>query len=580
MDSNAIEQERGITIMSKVTSIKYGHNSGTKYHINIVDTPGHADFGGEVERIMSMVDGVALIVDASEGVMTQTKFVLGKALARGFTPIVFVNKVDRPSARIDEVPSEIFDLFAELGANDEQLDFPILYGSGKDRWASSDGQTGKDLTPLYELITEHVPAPTTALDAPFSMLVTQISSDQFMGKLLLGRIETGTVKVGDTIKTIDPEGKVLEEIRITNLLSTVGLEKVKVDSASGGEIITIAGCKVGTVNCTLADGAITEPIKHIPIDPPTVAMTFLPNDSPFVGAEGNGATAAMIRDWLHKEAETNVSITIKDDDDDEGSQAACKVFGRGELQLGILIENMRREGFELAVSAPSVVMKKGEDGEILEPIEEVVIECDAQYQGCVIDKLSERKADMVDLVNLGGKVKLVFHVCTRGLIGYRTEFLNDTSGTGVINNLFHSYVPHRGEIQRSIDKKGAIVASQMGTTTTYGIEGLQARGSFFIGAGQKCYPGMVVGEASKVTDVDCNPCKLKQLTNIRAAGKDEKAVLIAPIVKSLEQYISDVRDDEMIEVTTKSIRLRKKIMDQSERLRAKKKKKKLAFSFV
>jgi GTP-binding protein len=463
--------------------------------------------------------------------MTQTKFVLSKALKRGLNPMVIINKVDRPSARVGDVESEVFELFDELGANDEQLDFPILYASGKNRWSTTEaGVIGTDLTSMYDLIVNHVPKPLVVEDRAFSMLVTQIFSEPFIGRCLRGRITSGTIKLGDTIHCLDPQSQVEEKFRVTKLISQVGLEQVYIEEAFAGAIVAIAGARKASVNSTLCDVSIMESIPHIAIDPPTVAMTFMPNDSPTVGKEGNAATAQSIRDWLVKEAETNVSLTIKmpgetGGDDDMGNQVAAVVYGRGELQLGILIENMRREGFELCASAPQVVFKTI-DGQVCEPVEEVVIECHADHQGAIIDKLCERKGEMVDLIVTGKKCKIVFKVATRGLIGYRTEFMNDTKGEGVLNHAFDSYVPHRGTIERSIDKKGAMISMAAGQTSAYAIEALQSRGNFFIGAQTQVYAGMVIGEHNKSHDIEVNPVKCKAATNIRAASKDEKTILV------------------------------------------------------
>lgn len=569
MDSNPIEKERGITILSKVCSVMYKSPKGL-FHVNIADTPGHADFGGEVERIMSMVDGCALIVDATEGPMTQTKFVLKKALNRGLRPIVVFNKVDRESARLGEVENEVLDLFDELGANDEQLDFPMVYASGRDGWATLDPKVrGTDLKPLFQLIVDHVPPPPGDVNAPFKMLVTQIYNDHYLGKCLLGRIHSGRISNGDLFRVLDSKGNIAEECRILKLMTQVGLDKVAVDSAGCGQIVSIAGSKKGTVNSTLCDPSVTEVIPHIPIDPPTVCMSLGPNDGPMVGKEGNSATVAMIRDFIQKEVETNVSLRVTYEKPPGRFQEACQVYGRGELQLGILLENMRRAGFELCVGAPTVVMKEGPNKEILEPLEELVLECALAFQGRVLDKLAERKADLIDMVTLGNRVKMTWHVTTRGLIGYRQEFLSDTEGTGVFNHLFHSYVPFKGDIERAQDKKGAMIALSEGITTAFAIDALQSRGTFYIGAGVPVYAGMVVGLSCKAGDVEVNPAKMKQLSNVRNTGSETKAVLIPPIIRTLETMIADVRDDELIEITTKSLRVRKKELDAAERAKSK-----------
>lgn len=570
MDSNPIEKERGITILSKVCSVIFKSDKGENYHINIADTPGHADFGGEVERIMSMVDGCALIVDATEGPMTQTKFVLNKALKRGLRPIVVFNKVDRESARVGEVENEVLDLFSELGANDDQLDFPMIYASGRDGWATLDPKVGgKNLRPLFQLIVDHVPSPDGDANSPFKMLITQIYNDQYLGRCLLGRIHSGKVSVGDAFKVLDSKGALVEECRVLKLMTQVGLDKVAVDAASCGQIVSISGSKKGSVNSTLCNAAVNEIIPHIPIDPPTVCMSLGPNDGPLVGREGNGATAAMIREFMLKEIETNVSLKVTFEKSSGKHQEACQVYGRGELQLGILLENMRRAGFELCVGAPSVVMKEGPNKEIMEPVEELVLECGSEFQGTVIDKLAERKAEMIDLINLGKRVKMIWHVTTRGLIGYRQEFMSDTEGSGVFNHLFHSYTPFKGDIERTQDKKGALISLADGLTTAYAIEGLQARGSFYVGAGVPVYAGMVVGLSSKAGDVEINPVKAKTLSNVRSTSKQDAVILIPPVLRTLETMIAEVRDDEFIEITTKSLRIRKKELDSSERAKQK-----------
>lgn len=585
MDSNAIEKERGITILSKCTSVKYD-NGENIHHINIVDTPGHSDFGGEVERIMTMVDGVALVVDATEGPMTQTKFVLGKALKRGLRPLVVINKVDRSTNRVGEVETLIFDLFADLDANDEQLDFPILYASGKDGWATPDpdeGVKGKgvDMKPLFDLIIKHVPAPQVHPDKPFTMLTTQIFSNKFFGKCLVGRVSAGKIKVGDAISAIDSKGNWIEDTRVVKLIAFDGLDQVFVDEAVGGEIVAISGFKNASVNHTLCAPGWTEGIEAVPIDPPTVCMTFAPNDSPLVGQEGNAATSAMIWNWLLKEAETNVSIILRkhtNDDDPLALSDGVQVFGRGELQIGIIIENMRREGYELSVGPPAVVYKAGEDGEILEPVEDVHIECRSEFSSIVVEKMSDRKAEMVDMVNLGETTRMQFYCPTRGLMGYRNEFLNDTRGTGVLNYIFHGHSKFKGTITKQSDKRGAIIATDQGDVTAYALDGLQSRGTFFVEPGVKVYSGMIIGDNNKAGDMECNPVRAKQLTNMRASGKDEKAKVAPALVKSLEQYIADIRDDEVIEVTTKNIRLRKRILCDKERRKFIRTKRKIVIS--
>lgn len=578
MDSNPLEKERGITILAKCTSVHYEYGKSKakvgKYLINIVDTPGHADFGGEVERIMTMVDGVALVVDATSGPMTQTKFVLKKALQAKLRPLVVINKVDRPSNRIGQVENEIFDLFAELGADDDQMDFPIIYASARDGWATLDPadckQKGtKTLSTLLDMVVEHVPAPVVIPDGLFRMLVTNIHSNAFFGKCLLGRIVSGTVKPGDALHAVDQKGNKIEDIKVLKLLSTLGLDQTPIESALAGQIVSIAGFKKAGVNATLCHPTVFTPLPTVEIDPPTVAMTFMPNTSPLMGKEGNGAPAALIREWLQKEAETNLSIQVKiSKSKDATEEVAAVVYGRGELQLGILIETMRRAGFELAVAPPQVVFKKGKgEGEILEPCEEVHIEVDAIDSGTIIDRLSERRGQMQDMItdSKTDRTSLVFKVPTRGLLGYRTEFVNTTRGTGVINTVFDSYIPYAGEIEKMQDKRGAIIATNDGMVTNYALDGLDSRGVYFVKAGVQVYVGMVVGEHSKEKDLEANIAKAKELTNVRSVGKEEKQKITPPVIKTLEQYIAEVRDDELIEVTPQNIRLRKRLLDPNER---------------
>ena len=565
MDSNDLEKERGITILAKCTSMTF-HD--VKY--NIVDTPGHADFGGEVERVLSMVDGVALLVDAAEGPLPQTKFVLSKALALGLEPIVIINKIDRPDARIDEVHEEIFDLFVGLGANDKQLDFPLLYASGRNGWAILDLEKDPrvDLTPFFDLVKSHVPAPNVDKEGPFRMLATILDADLYLGRVLIGKIYQGRARLNIPVKALDIHGGIKEQGRLTKLFSFRGIERTPIEFAEAGDIIAVAGLVEATVSDTLCSLEVTEPIPSTPIDPPTMAVTLSVNDSPFGGTEGTKVTSRMIRDRLLKEAESNVAITLKETVDKD----AFEVGGRGELQLGVLIEQMRREGFELSVSRPRVLMKKGEKGELLEPIEEVLLDVDEGFSGTVVEKLSLRKGEMTDMrPSGGGKVRLTFLIPARGLIGYQSEFRNDTRGTGVMSRLFHGYAPHKGEIQGR--PRGVLISNATGEAVSYALWNLEERGTLFVSNGTKVYEGMIIGENSRDSDMEVNPLKSKQLTNFRAAGKDEAMRLTPPRSMSLEEVISYIEDDELVEVTPKSIRLRKKLLDPNDRKRAERSKK-------
>lgn len=558
MDSNDIERERGITILAKATSVVWKDT-----RINIVDTPGHADFGGEVERILNMVDGAIVLVDAAEGPMPQTKFVVSKALKVGLRPIVVVNKIDRPDARPDEVINEVFDLFAALGATDEQLDFPILYGSGRNGWMAEEETGPKDqgLAPLFDLVVRHVPPPTVA-EGPFRMIGTILEADPFLGRLITGRIYSGFIRPNQTVKVLSQTGDVLENGRISRILAFRGLERQAIDEGVAGDIVAIAGLQKGTVADTFCDPSVTEPLTAQPIDPPTVTMSFLVNDSPLAGTEGDKVTSRVIRDRLLKEAEGNVALKIEESADRD----SFYVSGRGELQLAVLIENMRREGFELGVSRPRVVMQKSENGELLEPIEEVVIDVDEEYSGTVVQKLSERKAEMVELKPSGGnRVRLVFHAPTRGLIGYQSELLTDTRGTAVMNRLFHDYQPFKGEIPGRVN--GVMISNDNGESVAYALFNLEDRGPMIIDAGVKVYQGMIIGVHSRDNDLEVNVLKGKKLTNIRAAGKDEAVKLTPPIKMTLERALSWIQDDELVEVTPKSIRLRKLHLDPHERKR-------------
>ena len=570
MDSNALEKERGITILSKTTSILWQDPaSSSTYQLNIVDTPGHADFGGEVERIMSMVDGVCLVVDATDGPMTQTRFVLSKALKAGLRPVVVINKVDRPTARLGDVENEVFDLFANLHASDEQMDFPIVYACARDGWATQEAKTPtQDMTPLFRTVVSHIAPPAVSSGkTAFSMLVTQIDSDQFVGKLLLGRVTSGAVRLGDRLKALDPEARVIEEVKVMKILCRRGLDQVAVDEARAGDIVSIAGFSRATVNSTLCHDSVQQPIPSTPIDPPTLSMSFYVNDSPLSGRHGTYLTSAMIRDRLMREAESNVSIEVRESE----SKDSFEVRGRGELQLGILIETMRREGYELSVSAPRVVLKKGgEDGkELLEPQEEVHIHCEQEHTGQIIEKLSLRKGELQDFNQTDdGKARLSFRIPMRGLIGYRAELNNDTRGAAVMNSTFHGYVPHVGDISKT--NKGAIISAFDGEVTSFALESLEPRGALFVVPGDATYNGMVVGEHNRDGDLECNPTKKKELSNVRSTQKDERTRLTPARQMSLEEMIACVRDDEVIEVTGKVIRLRKKILDAGERKRAEK----------
>ncbi|WP_193180957.1 translational GTPase TypA [Nisaea sediminum] len=557
MDSNDIERERGITILAKCTSVEW---KGTR--INIVDTPGHADFGGEVERILSMVDGVVVLVDAAEGPMPQTKFVLGKALKLGLRPMVVVNKVDKPEQRAYEVQDEMFDLFSALEATDEQLDFPTLFASGKAGWASeTPEEKGTDMSPLFELICRHVPAPKVDVDAPFRMLATTVEADPYLGRLLTGRIESGRVTPNLTVKSLSRNGKLLEQGRITKILAYRGLERVPLDEAEAGDIVALAGLAKTTVADTICVPSVTEPIEAQPIDPSTIAVTFSVNDSPLAGLDGDKVTSRVIWDRLQKEAEGNVAIRVKETADKD----AFEVSGRGELQLAVLIEQMRREGFELSISRPRVLFQSDpQTGQRLEPIEEVVIDVDEEYSGAVVEKLQQRKAELMDMrPSGGGKQRVTFRCPSRGLIGYHGEFMTDTRGTGIMNRVFDSYGPYKGPIPAR--RNGVLISLEKGKASSYALFNLEERGPLMIGGGEDIYPGMVIGENSRGNDLDVNPLKSKQLTNFRAAGKDDAIVLTPPIRMTLEKAISYIDDDELVEVTPNNIRMRKRYLDIHER---------------
>lgn len=565
MDSNELEKERGITILAKCTSIM---RDGTR--INIVDTPGHADFGAEVERILSMVDGVVLLVDSAEGPLPQTKFVVSKALAIGLKPMVVVNKVDRADARVDEVHDEVFDLFAALDATDEQLDFPTLFASGRDGWAVDHtdkvGQEGNDLSPLFDLIIKHVPAPKVDADAPFAMLATLLEANNYLGRIITGRIQSGSVKVNMPIKAIRGEtGELIEQGRVSKILAFRGLERVPVEEAHAGDIVTIAGLTKGTVADTFCDVSVTECIEARPIDPPTIAMTFSVNDSPLAGTEGSKVTSRMIRDRLMREVEGNVAIHVKETD----GKDSFEVSGRGELQLGILIETMRREGFEMTISRPRVLFQE-ENGKRTEPFEEVQIDVDDEFSGTVVNKMQERKAEMTDMRPSGvGKTRLTFIAPSRGLIGYHGEFLSDTRGTGMMNRIFHSYGPYKGKVQGR--RTGVLIANAKGDAVAYAMWKLQDRGPMIILPGSKVYEGMIIAEHAKDNDLEVNVLAGKQLTNIRASGKDDAIRLSPPMMLTLEKSIAYINDDELVEVTPKNIRLRKRYLDANVRKRMAKK---------
>ncbi len=560
MDSNDIERERGITILAKATSVEW---NGTR--INIVDTPGHADFGGEVERILSMVDGVVLLVDAAEGPMPQTKFVTSKALALGLRPIVVLNKVDKPDAEPDRALDECFDLFANLGADDNQLDFPHLYASGRSGWADEelDGPR-KDLKALFELVVKHVPAPKQVAhrSEPFRMLATTLSADPFLGRILTGRVESGTLRAGETLKALSRTGDKIEQFRVTKIMAFRGLSQQAIDAAEAGDIVTLAGMSKATVADTLCDPSLDSPLPAQPIDPPTISVTFGINDSPLAGRDGKKVQSRVIRDRLMKEAESNVAIKIEDTPGGE----AFIVSGRGELQMGVLIENMRREGFELSISRPQVIFRE-ENGVRMEPVEEVTIDVDDEYTGVVVEKLTgARKGDLVEMKPAGaGKTRIVANIPSRGLIGYHGEFLTDTRGSGVLNRIFHGWTPHRGPIQGR--RQGVLISMENGDAVAYALWNLEERGKMFISPQEKVYEGMIIGEHSRDNDLEVNPLKGKKLTNVRASGTDEAVRLTPPTTLSLEQAIAYIDDDELVEVTPQSIRLRKRFLDPHERKR-------------
>ena len=561
MDSGELEKERGITILAKPTSISYND-----VRINIIDTPGHADFGGEVERVLQMADGVILLTDAAEGPMPQTKFVLGKALALGLKPIVIINKIDRPDGRPAEVVDEVFDLFVALDANDEQLDFPILYAAGRDGWCVKELEDERvNLYPLLDLVLDHVKPPEVDHDKPFAMLATLLDSDPYLGRCLIGRVAQGRAKVNDTVKAINLDGSSIENGRLTKLLTFKGTERVIVDEVHAGDIICIAGLTKASVADTICETSVSEPLASTPIDPPTMSVTITVNDSPFGGREGKKVTSTVIRERLLAEAETNVAITFSENDQKD----AFEIGGRGELQIGVLIETMRREGFELIVSRPRVLYKKDDNGNRLEPIEEVIIDVDEEYVSAVVDGMNQRKGSMIDMRAAGaGKTRIIFHAPSRGLIGYQNKFLTETRGTGVMNRIFNSYDLYKGDVAGR--KNGALISTDTGTAVAYAIFNLQDRGTMFISHQTPVYQGMIVGEHTRDNDLEINVLKGKQLTNVRASGTDEAVKLVTPRVMSLEQMMAYINEDELLEVTPSSLRLRKKFLDPIERKRQKK----------
>ena len=560
MDSGELERERGITILAKCTSVEW-----RDIRLNIVDTPGHADFGGEAERILSMVDGVVLLVDAAEGPMPQTKFVTAKALKLGLKPIVVVNKVDKPDARPFDVQTEVFDLFSALEANDEQLDFPTLFASGRNGWAAEDPDAGGgDLIPLFECIVKHVPPPVADPDGPFKMLVTTLEADPFLGRILTGRVLSGVVTSNQTIKALHRDGKLAEQGRVQKLLAFRDVKRVPIDRAEAGDIIAIAGLSKATVADTLCAVEVTEPIQSQPVDPPTLAVTFSINTSPYAGQDGDKVTTRVIRDRLMREAEGNVAIRITETENKDSYEVA----GRGELQLGVLIEQMRREGFELSISRPRVLFREDpETGAILEPMEDVTVDVDEAFSGIVVEALNTRKGRMTEMRQAGGdKVRLSFLVPSRGLIGYHGEFMTETRGTGVLNRVFHSFAPHLGPVPGR--RNGVLISNATGKSNAYGLGGLEGRGELFIGAGVPVYEGMIIGEHSRENDLEVNPLKAKQLTNIRASGTDEAIRLAPPRRLSLEDAIAYINDDELLEVTPNILRLRKQLLNPHDRKKA------------
>ena len=559
MDSGDLEKERGITILSKPTSIRWKN-----VKINIIDTPGHADFGGEVERVLGMTDGVILLIDAAEGPMPQTKFVLGKALKQGLKPIVIINKIDRPDKRPEEVVNEVFDLFVALEANDIQLDFPILYASGRDGWCTKDlNNSGKNLHPLLDLILSYVSPPKIELDKSFAMLATLLDSDPFLGRCLIGKVERGFAVVNSNVQAINLKKKIIEKGRLTKLFQFEKTSKIPVKKVEAGDIICIAGLNKASVADTICSPGVLTPLKSTPIDPPTMSVTITVNSSPFAGLEGTKVTSTVIRNRLLSEAETNVAITFKENDNKD----SFDIGGRGELQLGVLVETMRREGYELSVSRPRVLYKENDSGNKLEPIEEVTVDVDEEYSSKVIDSMNKRKGEIIDLKTAGAnKSRLIFKVPSRGLIGYQSRFLTETRGTGIMNRIFHSYELHKGQFAGR--RTGVLIATETGTALSFALFNLQDRGPMFITPQTKVYQGMIVGEHRKENDLDINVLRGKKLTNVRASGTDEAVTLMPARKMSLEQMMAYIKEDELLEVTPKNLRLRKRYLIPNERKRA------------
>ena len=556
MDSGDLEKERGITILAKPTSIAWND-----VRINIIDTPGHADFGGEVERVLGMADGVILLVDSAEGPMPQTKFVLGKALKLGLRPIVIVNKIDRQDKRPDEVVNEIFDLFVSLDANDEQLDFPILYASGRSGWCVNDlDDESRDLQPLMSLIVDHVPEPMVDEENDFAMLATLLDYDSYLGRCLTGKVISGNAKINDSVKAIDLNSTLIENGRLTKLFKFEGTKKVPVDQVFCGDIICIAGLTKASVSDTICNTNVTTPLKSSPIDPPTMSVIITINDSPFAGRDGKKVTSTVIRERLIAESKANVAITFSEADGKE----SFEIGGRGELQLGVLIETMRREGFELTVSRPKVLYKLSTENEKLEPIEEVTIDVDEEYSSSVLDNMNRRKGDMVDMRSSGeGKARIIFHAPSRALIGFQNKFLTLTKGTGVINRVFYNYGPYKGDIDGR--RNGVLISTETGSAVAYALFNLQDRGIMFVGPQAEVYEGMIVGEHNRDNDLGINVLKGKKHSNVRSSGADEAVILVPHQKMSLEQMMAYIEDDELLEVTPNNLRLRKRYLDPNER---------------
>jgi GTP-binding protein len=559
MDSGDLEKERGITILAKPTSVSWKN-----VRINIIDTPGHADFGGEVERVLCMADGVILLTDAAEGPMPQTKFVLGKALAQGLRPIVVINKIDRGDARPEEVVDEVFDLFVALDATEEQLDFPILYASGRSGWCVRDLDDPRDnLHPLLDVILAHVRPPQVNPNAPFAMLATLLDSDPYLGRCLVGRVGQGAASVNDNVRALDLDGAVVETGRLTKLFTFEGTSRVPVDRVQAGDIICIAGLSKTSVADTICAPAVTTPLVSTPIDPPTMSVTITVNDSPLAGREGKKVTSTVIRERLLAEAETNVAITFAESDNKD----AFEIGGRGELQLGVLIETMRREGFEMSVSRPRVLYRLSDSGNREEPMEEVTIDVDEEFASTVVDSLNRRKGEMLDMRSAGaGKTRLLFRAPSRGLIGYQSRFLTQTRGTGVLNRVFDSYAPYKGPIEGR--RNGALISTDSGVAVAYALFNLQDRGQMFVAPQTAVYRGMIVGEHNRDNDLEINVLKGKQLTNVRASGSDEAVRLVPPRLMSLEDMMAYINEDELLEVTPQSLRLRKRYLCPHERKKA------------